>query len=137
MDAPLRKTHVYIWVLIALIVPVIIFFSVKNIPSFPQDEHTNKGIIGKQPVINTVTHENFTISFRGKNNVASQIEIKVNKPIKASSAILYTLNNNNDKGDLLGTLSGKGSYLFDLNGPLRGILIYDQIKDREIKKIVF
>ena len=61
-----------------------------------------------------------------------------NAPLKSSSSIIYELNENGEKGKLIGQLQNwEGKAFEGINRDLKGIIIFDEIKGVEITKLEF
>ena len=67
----------------------------------------------------------------------SELMIKLFKPLKSASTLVYSIDDNGNQGKLLGQVSGIGEYSFELSAPTRGIILYDAIKEVEIEKLEF
>ena len=130
-----RKVHKYIWLGMALILPLLIFMSVRHIKfnsgvaeASSSAELTPNALVVEQDWIRTAIVD---------TKDGNTLHLRLKKPLKHPSALVYALNDQGQKGDLLGQLQGIGDYEFKINSSFGGILIYDAIKEVEIEKLEF
>lgn len=133
MNSGLRKAHKYSWLLLVLIIPLIMYFSIKD-------------LIILDPTKKTDINHNFTksiperefendlikVAFYPKN-----IEIILKTTLKNASSTIYTIDDNLKKQKLIGQLTTAGIYTFELNDIPKNIMIYDDIKEILITKTNF
>ena len=137
MTSGLRKIHKYSWIAVAIILPILIWFSLKNRVVEPLETKRSEAH-GALQVKAGLSHENEFISARRVEIAGvSKLEIKVKTPLKHASSVVYALNEDSERGIVLGQLQGKGSYLFEAPLSLNGIIIYDPIKETEVTKLHF
>ena len=133
MTSGQRKAHTYIWLLLALLIPVIMVFSIKDLEWTQLD---SKGISEissvKKGVLKTSENTIIKASLYPKN-----LEIIVKKPIKNASALVYEVDNRGLKRALLGQISAVGIYTFSARPSISGIIIIDGLKETEITKLNF
>jgi len=128
-----RRAHKIIWLVLAIVIPTIIFFSVKdlNIKSLEKNAVVEK----------IISNENFTTVFENDFiNAAilgSQLEIILKSSLKNASSVVYEMNDQGEKSNAIGQLTSVGVYTFNLNNMSKGIILYDNIKDVEITKFLF
>ena len=130
-----RRIHKYIWLIMALILPVLVFMSVRHLnlesrtaQQSSDAELTPNALIVEQDWIKTAIVD---------TEDGNTLHLRLKKPLKHPSALVYTLNDNGQKGELLGQLQGIGDYEFTMKSSFEGILIYDAIKGVEIEKLEF
>jgi len=133
MNSGLRKTHKYSWLLLLIIIPLIMFFSMKGLVLF---ESTNE----------TGINSNFSRSISDKDfendliKVAfypKSIEIILKTTLKNASSTVYTVDDKNKKQKVIGQLTTAGIYTFEINDIPKNIMLYDNIKDVLITKTNF
>ena len=133
MNSGLRKVHKYSWLLLLIIVPLIIFFSMKNLVPF---ESTNKADINPKfsKAIPDRDFENYLVkvAFYPKN-----IEIILKTTLKNASSTVYAVDDNHKKQKVIGQITTAGIYTFEINNIPKNIMIYDDIKDVLITKTNF
>ncbi len=130
-----RRLHTYIWLVIAVVLPILMIMAVKDLSygsiiSQPISDKTEPAtaLVLEQEMLKT---EIITASG------TTRLQIYVKKPIQHPSALVYTLNDMGEKDLLLGQLEGVGQYSFDLPTAINGIVLYDAIRDMEIEKMTF
>lgn len=118
MTADQRKAHKYIWLAIALLIPVILFFTVSGLtfPTTQNHVHLEQVILEKE---------------------GNEIRLLLNEPFRSSSAVVYGLTAEGKRGESLGQLNGAGNYTFKTIQSVKGILVMDEIKGLEIYKSEF
>ena len=137
MNSNLRKNHLLLWVMIAIILPLLTSIAILNIPKYPKQERIEKQIdVSNGQAIKTVREEQVTLILR-ETSPGYLLELSINNPLKAASALVYKMDKNGGKGALIGQVSEKGAYNFKLQEPIEGILILDKIKNTELMKIQF
>jgi len=133
MNSRLRKVHKYSWLLLLIIIPLIMFFSMKNLMIF---ESTNKTDINLNFSRNIpdrdFENDLIKVAFYPKN-----IEIILKTTLKNPSSTIYTVDDNNKKQKVIGQLTTAGIYFFDINDIPKNIALYDDIKDVLITKTNF
>lgn len=128
-----RKIHKFTWLLIAIAIPILIFFSIKNLNFSEIKEDIN--------VVNQVSKRNALKVAENEIVKASlfdnSIEIILKTPLKRASIVVYAINEKGLKGTVLGQISTVGIYVFKTKGKTKGIVIFDKIKEVEITKLYF
>lgn len=130
-----RRYHVYIWLLIAVVMPVLMILGVKDLSyrSIKQTATSDIPKAGSSLVLEQELLKTEILSGSG----TTMLNIYLKKPIQHPSALVYTLNDSGEKDQYLGQLEGVGKYSFELPSTVNGILLYDAIKDMEIEKMTF
>ena len=116
MIASQRKAHKYTWLVLAIFLPTVLFFAVKDITF---TKHSRK-----------MEEEALIVRISDK-----QVEIKLNTPFPNPSAVVYSLDSAGKKEALLGQLQGTGMYTFRSTTAIEGVLIWDEIKGVELHKM--
>ncbi|MEO1011703.1 MAG: hypothetical protein AAFX53_10390 [Bacteroidota bacterium] len=118
MIASQRKAHKFIWLGIAIVIPILLFFVIRNLDISPA-QTTVKGdkIVAKK--------------------VGKTVEIKLGRSFVSPSAVVYELNPDGDPEKVLGQLKGAGDYSFEASKGTLGIRVVDEIKKEELFKIEF
>ncbi len=133
MTSGLRKAHKYIWLLLIIIVPVMMVFSIKDLDIFSSDNNTTSQLKGSKKV-SLKTSENDII----KASVFERhVEIILKSTLKNSSSVVYEMDEKGNKSGVIGQLTTAGIYNFNINILPKGIIIYDDLKDVEITKLSF
>ena len=133
MTYGLRKAHKYIWLILVIIIPVIILFSIKDLGVFSSE---NDGVsqIEDSNKINIGYVENDLISASFSEN---KIKIILKTTLKNSSSVVYAIDAKGNKSDIIGHLTTAGVYTFNSISKPKGIIISDDLKNVQITKLMF
>ncbi|RZN84277.1 MAG: hypothetical protein EVB11_02405 [Winogradskyella sp.] len=133
MTSGLRKAHKFIWLLLIIIIPMIMFFSIKDLNIFSIEGNTTSQIKSSKKS-KLYSFENDII----KGAIfESEIEIILKSTLKNSSSIVYGMDEKGNRLDAIGQLTTVGIYNFNINSLPKGIIIFDDIKQVEITKLNF
>ncbi len=136
MIASQRRAHKLIWLVIAVLVPIFLFFTIKNLTFSPPTNAQEANIgFAYSDFYKKVENEFVSMVFYGDER--NHLELYVKKPLKSASSIVYALDKSGNKAHVLGKISGTGKYRFDAKIGISGILIHDVLKNREILKLHF
>ena len=113
-----RKSHKYIWLVITIAMPILLFFAIKDL------DFSSKS--------NTLQPKQVTAYVEGNT-----LQIQLNEPFKSSSLLIYEIDANGKAGKIIGQLAGVGNYKFMLSSKVKGLVIVDGIKKDELFKIEF
>jgi len=130
MTSGLRKAHKYIWLLLIIIVPVIMFFSIKDLDLFSSGTNTAFQLTGSKKM-SVKSFENDIVKIAV---FESHLEIILKMTLKNSSSVVYEMNKKGNKSIVIGQLTTAGIYNFNIKNLPKGIIIYDAIKHVEITK---
>jgi len=137
MTSGQRKAHKYIWLLIAIGIPALIVFSIKDLDVFSsKSDSISKVEATKSNVIKIAENELIKASLIKMDSTYS-IEVILKSTLKNPSSLVYELYKNDEKGELIGQLTTVGIYNFELKQSLKGIIIYDALKETLISKLEF
>ncbi len=137
MTSGQRKAHKYIWLLIAIGIPILIVFSIKNLDVFSSKKFSLSEIEAtKSNIIKVAENDLIKVSLIKKDSTNS-IEVILKSTLKNPSSLVYELIENNEKSVLIGQLTNVGIYYFDAKESLKGIVIYDALKEKLISKLEF
>ena len=129
MTSGLRKIHKYVWIGIVLILPVLMFLSIKKDPNSLVVDSINEATESSAFI-----DANEFVNYHKKGN---QLTLFIKKPIKSASSALYELKDGK-KGVFLGEIVGANrTYVFNVDSKINGFLVYDVIKESIIFKINF
>lgn len=131
MDAGLRKRHKYIWLFLAIVIPILLILVIKDL-DFSQTTDANHTTEALSNPINQVKH-NLMDAVVIEKDGAGVLELNVKQPLKSASSIIFSLNDNQE----IGQIEGVGTYSFALKTEIGGIIIKDVIKNQEILKLEF
>ena len=136
MTSGLRKAHKYIWIVLAILIPIIIGFSVKDLSIFSAEEHLEIiSTVNSKTILKTGENELLKVSVFEKDSMTS-VEIILKTPLKHPSLGVF-LAKNNERGHFIGQLNAVGIYNFEVTTIPKGIIVYDDIKETTITKIMF
>lgn len=132
-----RKAHKYIWSTLVVVMPLVIFFAIKdlNIFSLKNDSAVQLESSGDN-LVKMSENELIKASLYEKDS-ARTIQIILKSPLKNPTSVVFTVNNNDKKGGIIGQLSTVGIYNFKIESFPIGIAIYDTLKETLITKLVF
>ena len=130
MTSGLRKAHKYIWLLLAIAIPVIIIFSIKDLDVFA----SNKTVASTYEVSEAKSLKIFENDIVKTSVFKNHIEIILKTTLKNPSSVVYEMDGNGNKSGVIGQLTTAGVYNFDIKNQPRGIIIYDSLKQQEITK---
>lgn len=129
MDADLRKRHKYSWLLLAILLPILLVFIIKDL-DFNQFENISQET-------NASSSNDMVDANLSKSKGTYVLELNVKSPLKSASSIVYALNMKGQKDSKLGLINGVGSYTFPSKKEIKGIIIQDVLKNQEILKLEF
>jgi hypothetical protein len=130
MTSGLRKAHTYIWLLLIIIVPLVMFFSMKDLAIFSlENNKMSQFESSKKEHLKTFENDIVKITV-----FDSQVEIILKTTLKNAASIVYEMDEKGNKSNLIGQVTTAGIYTFNTNKLLKGIIIYDDIKQVEITK---
>lgn len=133
MTSGQRKAHKVLWLLLVIIIPTIIVFAVKDLDIFNPVENEFADIeSSKKKVLKSSENELIKVSL-----YENSIEIILKSALKNSSSVVYGLDDNEKKGQLIGQISNVGIYSFKTSKQLKGIVVFDVLKETEITKLIF
>ncbi len=137
MTSGLRKAHKYIWLLLIIIVPVIMIFSIKDLDIFSSKAKETSLYKSSKSNIIKVAENNLIKASLIEIDSSNSIEIILKTTLKNPTSIVYEIDNSGNKSDIIGQLTTSGIYNFKLNKLLKGVIIYDALKNEEITKLTF
>ena len=156
MMKPLRKRHLQIWTISALLLPAGIIFAWLAIPSQQPVQLLQTPGVTLLPVINQTRNlNNYTVSLRtNQDHTGWQLEWKNITPLKVPSAVIYRVQGQAPgeitattpfkpaNAELIGRIETRGNYVFPLmqdtltHSSLHFVL-YDFIHEKVIDSINF
>lgn len=133
MNSKQRSTHLYVWLILLVIVPTIMLLAIKDLNVFHTSENNTAHITSSKPdALKSAENDLIKVSLYSQG-----VEIILKSTLKSSSAVVYELNQNEEKGDVIGQISTVGIYNFNATTSLKGIVIIDALKETEITKLIF
>lgn len=134
MTSDLRKAHQIIWVVLAILIPVLLASAVLGIPkpAFNDKDLLITDTVDKDPPI--YESESITL-FLDQNGTEGNLRLFLKRPLPHPSALVYAASSKAAQGTYLGQLNKKGIYEFAVDKSMEEIRIYDAIKKEEITKI--
>ncbi len=149
MIKPLRKRHLQIWALLAVLLPAGIISAWFAIPEQPSYKLLQPIATGALPVVlKLIDKENYTVSIKSSNDTSQlQLEWVNKKTLTFPTATIYRVAAGSDdikNGQLIGRIETRGTYYFKLdstfrliNPPAFQLLLYDFIHQKNIDTIKF
>ena len=119
MMASQRKAHRFIWLGMALVIPVLLYFAVRNLTFI-------------HPTADAPPSEILNAKLG-----AGEITITLNRSFKSASAVVYGFNKEGRLGSPLGQLLEAGTYSFKTSDGMIGFVVVDMIKEQELYKVKF
>lgn len=108
MDFKQRKTHKFIWLILALGLPFFLFFSVKSLDFSTTEKKEKTGAFSNSSTTLKTTENEWVKASENSGG----LEMLLKKPIKSASSIVYELTEDGEKGKTLGQVSTPGIYSF-------------------------
>ncbi len=144
MIKSLRRKHLQVWSLLALLIPAGIAAALLARP-------TSVKTILLQPVpdealpvsIKKIEKENYSVALRGNDQAPAQLEWINKSVLTVPSAVIYKAipgNTDISKAELIGRIEARGTYHFTLKPDSSGVyyfILYDFIKEQVIDSINF
>ncbi len=133
MNSKQRKAHKYIWLLIALVVPVLMVFAIKDLDLLSSKSNASPNhIISKEKPLSVF--ENDLVKTAVFDN---RLELILKSTLKNSSSVIYEMDKKGNKSSVIGQLTTAGIYNFKINNRPKGIIISDDLKNITITKFSF
>ncbi len=133
MTSGLRKTHLLIWLVLAMLLPVLLFFAVKNLAVFQSNSAHNSPVEISEGNVLKVQENDMVKASLFKNH----IELILKSALQNPSSVVYAMDEKGNKLNVIGQLTAAGIYSFDINKLPKGIIITDTIKNEDITKFTF
>lgn len=132
------KLHRNIWTVFGIILPVMIYFSIKNL-AFQQEAKLEvvKDKTQNTKEIKSAENEFIRASLYDRGGTDVQLELTLKTPMKQPVLAVYVLDSDGNKGEFMGQLGPGGMYYFQLQPDIYGILIYDTLKEKSVTKLTF
>ena len=133
MTYGLRKVHKYIWLILVIIIPIIILFSIKDLGVFSSEKDGVLQIKSSKKIhIGYVENDLISASFS-----ENKIKIILKTTLKNSSSVVYATDAKGNKSRIIGQLTTAGVYTFNSISKPKGIIISDDLKNVQITKLMF
>ncbi|GAB2817410.1 hypothetical protein [Ferruginibacter profundus] len=140
MIQPLRKKHLQIWSLLAILIPAGIISAYMIVPKEVVNKLTGKNNAAALPVeIKKLERKNYSACLRNSTDRKNyQLQINILNESTTPSSLIYQLNK--DDNELIGRTASKGNYYFSLKADSSGsysFLLYDIIHRQNIDTLNF
>ncbi len=134
MNTRQRKKHKIIWLLLLVIVPILLVFTIVNLkePLFTQNNAL--GVVKAEAKQIMLENETFTVLLDPKNTDGN-LQIFLKKSLESPAPLVYAVSKDMPKDSYIGTLTAKGKYDFKINSTTTSVKIYDAIKKEELLNI--
>ena len=139
----LRKRHKRIWILIALLLPVLFFLAYFSVPKFSNQEFMFDDIPSPLPkIIKQIEAEEYKINYRQDNLQNLQLELIMKESVQMPTPILFLRYSDNYQASepniFLGNAGGKGIYRFKVQDTLaNGIFFKSKLDAQKIVSFDF
>ncbi len=143
MIRSLRKRHLQIWSVLAVLIPVSIVSAVIVRPKPVDSVLLQPEAAAPLPaVIKTVERENYVVRLRGTNQVPTQLEWINRNTLSFPTAVIYRTHGtfSPEHNDLVGRIEARGTYRFTLKPDQESeyhFVLYDFIHQEKIDSINF
>ena len=145
MIKPLRKRHLQIWSVLAVLIPVGIVSAILTVPKPVANSLLQPANAEPLPfVIRAQEKQNYTVRLRGNNShTATQLEWINKSVLTFPTAVIYKVpidKNNIDGAGLVGRIEARGTYHFALKPDSANnyyFILYDFIHQQKIDSIKF
>ncbi|MEP7318741.1 MAG: hypothetical protein ABI921_08360 [Panacibacter sp.] len=147
MIKSLRKKHLQIWTILAVLLPVGIITAWMVIPEQAKDKLLQPVASETLPVIlKTVDKDNYAVTLRTNSDTSVlQLEWNNKKTLTCPTATIYKTKpeaNNITNSDLIGRIEARGTYYFKadsgfINTSTYQLVLYDFIHQQQIDIIKF
>lgn len=128
MTKKLRKAHLYTWLLLIIIIPIVLIFAVLGMKESAIEDGPIQNI-ETTAMVTSIDNETFFIGIKEVDTLKT-LEVIVKRGIKSPSATVYGMQENSKQ--LIGQLNEKRVYSFELSTQFDRILILDNIKTVEL-----
>ena len=118
MIAEQRRTHKFVWLGLAVLLPVLMLLAAKDLDFTSQ---VKSNALEVPPV---------SIMRSGQS-----LKLQLNTSLKSSSSVVYEMRSDGSRGKVIGQLEGKGNYEFLVSEGTKGIYVMDIIKNVELLKM--
>ena len=140
MIIQLRRRHYYTWLILAFLLPVLVFLAYFNIPENAESNFKRQGILAFSTVLKSQTTEQLIVKIRSNEVQKYQLEVTILQPIAGAANQIFVSNSNSQTAKiLLGSIESIGVYRFVLPKSLTKspvfISVFDAIKHKEILKL--
>lgn len=137
---PLRKRHLQVWTLLAVLIPAGIISGYLVIPGEPTNKLLQEDNRAALPVVlNKIKRNDYSVYLRRSDDKTNyQLQWINTKASTAPSSIIYRINN--AEKELIGRVESQGSYYFPLQADTTGIynfILYDIIHQQTIDTLNF
>lgn len=131
MTSNLRKTHKVIWLLLVIVVPVALIFSVLGITaSTLTDADLSKQINSAQQE-SILDNDQLFIGLN-KQETPYSVQVILKKSLISPAPVAYAISSGSTEAYFLGALDKKGIYTFSIDQSVKSIRIYDELKKIEL-----
>ncbi|WP_422105955.1 hypothetical protein [Winogradskyella sp.] len=133
MTSGQRKAHKFIWLVLAVAIPIFMFITIKNLDFNRSDDNDITAVKTlNEKFIKTAENDLIKVNVYKK-----YIEVILKSPLKHASSVVYATSNQGKKGQALGQLTTVGIYKFNITDVPTGLLVYNPLKELEITKLTF
>jgi hypothetical protein len=148
MIKSLRKRHLQIWTLWAVLLPIGIITAWLAVPKRVIDKLLQPGTSTALPVLlKSIDKKNYTVNLKSNENYSQyQLEWLNKETLTVPSFLIYKASPNPSKGgaleesELIGRIEAKGTYNFPLKGGSKdyySFVLYDIIRKQIIDSLKF
>lgn len=143
MIKPLRKRHLQVWSILLVLIPLGIISAMVVRPKSAKNVLLQPTSSEALPiVIKTIEKENYTVSLRGNDQTATQLEWINKSVLTFPTAVIYKARESfsPERSELIGRIEARGNYHFALKPDSTNnyhFILYDFIHQQKIDSIEF
>jgi hypothetical protein len=119
MTSGLRKIHRFAWLFIGIAGIIFLIFTIKDL-----NFYRSHSVLKDNEQVKVIMDK-------------GQLILEVKTSLKSCSSVVYAVDSDGQKGEVLGQVQAEGLYRFELKKPINGVIIYDEIKENELIKLNF
>ncbi len=133
MTSGQRKTHLIIWIILGIAIPILIVGSVLQIRTLIVSD--GETIVSREITKGNIVADDsyFTIEIIGQG-MDRTLKTTVKKPLKSPSVIAYGIKKDGSE-TVLGAIESKGVYTFPIDSETISLKVYDGIKSMNLVNI--
>ena len=140
MIRPLRKRHLQVWSLWAVLLPLGIIGAALSRKNIPADDSLEQAFINEFPVlIKEKISEGYIVRLRRDGSYSIQLAWTNKKPLEVPTAAIYLADSDTasiNAAQYIGRIEGRGNYYFNLpSSSAHNFILYDFIHQQIIDRI--
>ena len=141
MTISLRRRHYYTWLLLAVLLPLGVWWAYTHLPQTPTSDFSRQVALPYPTLLKTQQTDQLKVALRADSAQNQQLELVILKPLIGAANQVYVSNSaQNPRQILMGSVANTGLYRFALpqsvaHSSVLIVSIYDVFKQKEIEKV--